>query len=963
MASKRSRTLDHFSAEEGLRDPFSRDPSSIAFTHRFNSVLRGIREALGTSGGSQLPYFKEGDPRSHRRFSRVLQPPFCGAQGVRRMASCSRCQHAEHFHPQDEVQYGDESIGPRLTPSGGLDDYVRHVGRILPYSSTSGIKEVSKVRLPEEGIPVQGSVLRTLHSSSSIYENHGSHRKVASPAGHKHHTVSRRLAHEIKVATSVYKGQRSDSSIDSNIRNFNQFREVQPDSNSVDNLFGDETGLSSFSGFSDQEEDRQLPKDGSKSAGSIFQSSKRLDEPARNPSINREVRTSGTTQYETTSVPVENTLEPQQSTRLDAHTLVSGMQEDVALVVRRTSSSRRSLLKSSEPQPSCILRRFRQGLGSSAGIPRDQRTVVSGSKTVAYQFSRTEGDPSSPYTFSTGCEEPGHHGQLRQYHGSVLHKKTGGDTFISSVPDHKRTSDMGSTERSDHLNKICSRQVECSGRRTQSIEPGSPHRVVPGPASLPGSFQSLGNSDGGSLCNIKESQAPHLLLSSSGSPCLEGRRDAATVGRSSSLCVSTVQHDKRGDQQVCQIQERFNDSGGPILASTGVVSGPSDAAYRLPQTPAYEEKATQATTHLPLSSRLIRSRSDRLQTVRKLVRAKGFSRQAAECIAKCRRESSAKLYQSKWALFRKWCVDNKISSSSTSLSEIADFFIFLRNVKKFAPITIKGYRAALSSVFKHRGINISDDRDLSDLIKSFETSKVKREIVPTAWNLDIVLKFLSGAPFEPLAKASLRDLTRKTLFLVSLATAKRVSEVRAIDREVGFNQEDAVCSHVIDFLAKNESLDKPWPRSFTIKSLSSLFSNQEEERTLCPVRALKFYLKRTQNIRGPSRLLWCSVRNPTRSLSKNALSFFLRSVIKEAHSSLSYEEYASLKVKAHEVRAVATSLAFRKNMSLSDIIQSTYWRCRSVFANFYLKDVENIFSSCSTLGPFSVAGTVLGGEA
>ena len=58
-----------------------------------------------------------------------------------------------------------------------------------------------------------------------------------------------------------------------------------------------------------------------------------------------------------------------------------------------------------------------------------------------------------------------------------------------------------------------------------------------------------------------------------------------------------------------------------------------------------------------------------------------------------------------------------------------------------------------------------------------------------AWNLDVVLKFLSGPPFEPLMSACLRGVIRKALSLLALSTAKRVGELYALDREVGFIQE------------------------------------------------------------------------------------------------------------------------------------------------------------------------------
>lgn len=115
-----------------------------------------------------------------------------------------------------------------------------------------------------------------------------------------------------------------------------------------------------------------------------------------------------------------------------------------------------------------------------------------------------------------------------------------------------------------------------------------------------------------------------------------------------------------------------------------------------------------------------------------------------------------------------------------------------------------------------------------------------------------------------MSSSSLKDLTKKTIFLVALATARRVSELHAIDRMIGFPQGDAVCTLTLGFLAKNENPSQPWPRSFAIKGLLNILGPEEEERSLWPVRALRHYIKRTEKIRGPARNLWCSVKNPAR---------------------------------------------------------------------------------------------------
>ncbi|MGL5405371.1 MAG: hypothetical protein ACRDAX_01020, partial [Propionibacteriaceae bacterium] len=313
---------------------------------------------------------------------------------------------------------------------------------------------------------------------------------------------------------------------------------------------------------------------------------------------------------------------------------------------------------------------------------------------------------------------------------------------------------------------------------------------------------------------------------------------------------------------------------------------------------------------------------------------------------------------SKWELFRRWCKGKKISSSSTSVTEIADFLLYLRKDCNLAVSTVKGYRSMLASVFRHRGIDLTNNKDLHDLIRSFETTK-EHVIKKPSWNLDVVLKFLMSEKFVPSHAASFRDLTRKSLFLFALATAKRVSELQALEGKVGFKKDSAICSFQPFFLAKNENPSKPWPRSFEIKGISSL-TGRELERTLCPVRALKFYLEKKKLLKGTEESLWCSVRDPKRAISKNALTFFIKDVIREAHLKCEEEHFKVLRVRAHEVRAIATSMAFHKTWSLQALIESTFWRCNSVFASNYLRDVKISYEKCFALGAYVSANSVLG---
>ena len=118
----------------------------------------------------------------------------------------------------------------------------------------------------------------------------------------------------------------------------------------------------------------------------------------------------------------------------------------------------------------------------------------------------------------------------------------------------------------------------------------------------------------------------------------------------------------------------------------------------------------------------------------------------------CRRQSTRLNYQARWGTYRKWCRDFGHRSSSPSISKIAEFLTYLFKRKGAALSTIKGYRAMLSAVVKFPLPEISTSI-LKDLIRSFEISAPRPLFPPTPWDLDKVLQFLSGPPFEPLARA------------------------------------------------------------------------------------------------------------------------------------------------------------------------------------------------------------------
>ena len=267
--------------------------------------------------------------------------------------------------------------------------------------------------------------------------------------------------------------------------------------------------------------------------------------------------------------------------------------------------------------------------------------------------------------------------------------------------------------------------------------------------------------------------------------------------------------------------------------------------------------------------------------------------------------------------------------------------------------TIKGYRAMLSSVFKFCLLEISTSPILKDLVRSFEISAPRPVHRSPSWDLDKVLEYFSEPPFEPLVDASFRNKTRKALFLVAMATAKRVGELQALSFSVSHRGDDLVLHYDPFFLANTESVSNPLPRSVIIQSLAD-FVVDLPERVLCPVRAVRYLRRAARSVEFTPPRLFVSPSDPKRTMSKNAMSFFLRQLITESGAVSS-----SVPPRAHDIRGIATSLNYYSNLSISAIKEAATWKSNRVFAMRYLKDMSATRSRLKDMGPLIAAGSAV----
>ena len=119
-----------------------------------------------------------------------------------------------------------------------------------------------------------------------------------------------------------------------------------------------------------------------------------------------------------------------------------------------------------------------------------------------------------------------------------------------------------------------------------------------------------------------------------------------------------------------------------------------------------------------------------------------------------------------------------------------------------------------------------------------------------------------------------------------------------------------------------------------------------EERRLCPVRMLKFYLDFTGSHRAKSRLFRkCRGEG---EVTVHTISAWLKVILYAyTHST----EVLEGSVSGHDVRRMAASTAFAAGTRVQDILEAASWSSVTTFTTHYLRDVVQQLDGLYRLGP------------
>ena len=359
--------------------------------------------------------------------------------------------------------------------------------------------------------------------------------------------------------------------------------------------------------------------------------------------------------------------------------------------------------------------------------------------------------------------------------------------------------------------------------------------------------------------------------------------------------------------------------------------------------------------------------SARMEALMRHYKAAGFSDEVSRLAAAPRRPSTNRMYDDRWCRFARWAAGQGVDPLNPTAAQVASFLFDLFDTHGLSPQTVKGYRTCIGSVLNRTGKSrVVSHRAISDMIASMELQRPRATPVLPQWDLGVVLEALNKPPYEPLREASFKHLTLKTVFLLAMASAGRRSELHALRFDQNYIQFKPKGAGVTlyfspEFMRKNQKpnqVNDPW----YIPAIPT--GKPEFGAPNCPVRALRYYhryLTEHPELRKDRRRLFVPIKdnNAGKELSAPSISRWICTAIVDSHAAVQDSKNLSGSVKAHEVRAVATSLQLFNKADLHSVMKAGRWSSGGTFTSFYLRDLCPQAESLQRAGPIVAAGDIV----
>lgn len=281
------------------------------------------------------------------------------------------------------------------------------------------------------------------------------------------------------------------------------------------------------------------------------------------------------------------------------------------------------------------------------------------------------------------------------------------------------------------------------------------------------------------LCDAPQSSCSSLLLQRKVSKLKAGGRQQHWPTWPI-LCLPTNTSPAAGD---CEDLEGGGRGGPdcPAQAQTPMVLG-SQGDVQRPANP-----ATRQTRHpdpgssLPSTTRLFTP--DDLEVE---MSSLGYSEAVLSTLLSDRRGSTNRVYNSTWRVIANWCAEKGVNPSRPRVRKLLEF-LQVGLERGLSTTTLRRQVLAIPSIWGYpRDRNLSSHPYVKKFLRGVALSNPPEIHRVSMWDQPLVLKIFNKGPFEPMrVTCPLRELTLKTIFLVGITSARRLSDWQPFQTDRG----------------------------------------------------------------------------------------------------------------------------------------------------------------------------------